>query len=244
MTTKQKSIIYPTLLAIILGSISCDDCVEGNNKIVTENRSSKIGSFSQIESNGAFDVYIEQSDSYEVKVEGDENILPYILTNKHGDKLVIETESEKCYSNKDAIKVYIKTKQLSYAKLNSSGIIECRKLKSDKLELVLSGSGDINFYNISIIELNATSDGSGKLLLASGSATKSILVNNGSGNLDSKGLIQQTADATINGSGYIKVYFTKSLNAKIYGSGNIYYVGNENNITLKDEGSGDIIDDH
>jgi hypothetical protein len=243
MNTMFKSIAACIIIIIMLGFVSCETCIEGNEKIIPEDRSQKIGSFTEVESNGAFDIYIRQDSVEKVVVEGDENILPYILTRKQGNKLIIETESGKCYSNKNAIKVYINIKQLTYAKLDGSGIIDCHALVADKLELILSGSGNLNFYNILLNELNAKIDGSGNIDL-SGSSNRAILVNNGSGSIKGDGLVQQNSIATINGSGNIYVRFVESLVAKIYGSGNIHFIGNKNKITKTDNGSGDLIDDN
>lgn len=237
----MNKIITLLTISFVLLLVSCEDCIDGNNNIITENRSSNIGAITGIEADGKFDITIEQATENKVEVVGDDNILPYIHTTKRNSKLFIETESGKCYSSKETVKIYIKSKEITYVKLDNSATLECRAITASNLELVLAGSGDINIYNMNIGKLTTKNDGTGNINLKSGSADETILTNNSSGNIDGQTLIQTTVEATNNGSGKISVYFIESLNARIFGSGNIYYFGDKSKITIKDEGNGDVI---
>ncbi|MFC2130517.1 GIN domain-containing protein [Bacteroidota bacterium] len=103
------------------------------------------------------------------------------------------------------------------------------------------GSGNIRIEDISASEVNAYVLGSGNITVESGSTNNNNLQSEGSGQIDIMGMSSATADVTNEGSGNIKLTVSDYLNAKIYGSGNIYYWGNPPNVDEYISGSGKLI---
>jgi len=116
--------------------------IKGSGKIATEERKIK-GTFEKISSQTRIDVEIEQADNYEIIVEADDNIIPYMLTEISGGKLKIYFDEVTITGFKQA-KVYVKLPKISELKSSSSATIRTQKsIKSENLKLDASSSGDI-----------------------------------------------------------------------------------------------------
>ncbi|MBN2521514.1 MAG: DUF2807 domain-containing protein, partial [Bacteroidales bacterium] len=121
---KTRTIIGLIIISIALLN-SCDfiwDCIDGNGIIETEYRD--VEDFDGIVSEGAFDVYITQSENYEVMIETDENLLPFIITEEKGGNLVIRTLNHRCLNSSGDIKVFVSLPDIYEIKLSGSGRIE------------------------------------------------------------------------------------------------------------------------
>src|SRR5580658_3939914 len=78
-------------LALPLWIASCDGIlgkrIHGDGNIRTEDR--PVSNFKNVEVSGAAKVMVSQDDHFSVKVEGDENLLPYIEVIQQGDKVIV-----------------------------------------------------------------------------------------------------------------------------------------------------------
>jgi hypothetical protein len=154
------------LLAVC--SSSCFYCIGGSNVVRTENRTSQVTTFNEIELRGDFDINFEQDtiDNYEVLVEGDDNIIPYISTIVQGNRLIIEYNTSKCFNHSNDIDINIKARDLSKLIISGSGNAYSNKLITNTLDLQISGSGNINFRNDTLQTLSTNISGSGNITLA------------------------------------------------------------------------------
>ncbi len=259
---KTRMIIGLIIISITLLN-SCDfiwDCIDGNGIIESEYRD--VEDFDGIVSEGAFDVYITQAENYEVMIETDENLLPFIITEKKRGNLVIRTLNHRCLNSSGDIKVFVSLPDIYEIELAGSGRIECDNIITDNLDVNLIGSGkillglsedgyveteklDINHTGSGDIEVDVDADeievdltGSGEIELY-GTANETDLTISGSGRIDADELIQQECKAKITSSGRIYVYVEEYLEVVITGSGDVYYKGNPV-ISRKITGSGDI----
>jgi hypothetical protein len=102
--------------------------------------------------------------------------------------------------------------------LGGSGDVELKKIKADKLTVLLKSSGTV------------TVTGSGKAIAAR---------IDGSGNIEAAGFQVKNADARLEGSGTIQVYADETLKAVLNGAGNIEYKGNAK-VTQTVNGAGSV----
>src|SRR6059058_479635 len=68
--------------------------VRGNGNIKTEERS--VSPFSKVEVHGNIDVYVIQGDAksaQNLRIEGDENLIPYVEISQEGDELIVRNRS-------------------------------------------------------------------------------------------------------------------------------------------------------
>lgn len=235
----MKKIIYIVLFfcsVFIVSSCVKDRCVEGNNRIVHEYRS--VSGFDGITSDGDYEIYIEQNDSdyYEVMIEADANITPYVYTTMRNYTLEISTRN-KCLQTVDPIKVYIKTPHVSYLSLSGSGFMACDNVISTNVTVVLSGSGEISMFNLNADRIDVSVPGSGRVELK-GLANSGYFTIAGSGIIDACGFDQNKCEVTIPGSGEANVYVHDLLDVLIPGSGSVYYGIQPNSLVKDIPGSG------
>ncbi|NCT10710.1 MAG: DUF2807 domain-containing protein [Flavobacteriia bacterium] len=239
----QKSIFTAFIFLISLISnaqnwMGNGDKIKGNGKIVTINRI--ISEYDEINVGGSFDVLLVRGKEGNIKIEGEENIVPLIETTLTGNTLQIKfKKNTNIYTTKKLI-VTVPITTISKISLGGSGNISNEGVfKSNDLSVSLGGSGNIKLQ-IDTNELNANIGGSGNIDL-SGKTTEFNSSIAGSGNISAYELISKNSTATIAGSGSIKTTTTSKIKAKVVGSGNIYYKGTPSETDLKSVGSGEII---
>ena len=191
-----------------------------------------VEKFEGISSGGSFDIKIVKSSKNEVKIEGaDTDLLEKLETQVEGNRLKIGIKKNTSWgykgSNKVTITVY-HTEKLEKLSLAGSGSMEWDgELYSTRLDINVAGSGKI-CGRIAVSDLEASIAGSGKICLQ-GAATKQEVHIAGSGDYEGQELKTQETEIHIAGSGDAEIYVTKSLDAKISGSGDVRYTtgGNE-----------------
>ena len=236
---KNFNLMFLLGITLILAS-SCENpwynCIRGNGDIEEELRST--GSFSAIESEGSFEVYVTIGPQTEVIVEAEENLLKHIETEVRNGRLTIDTRRNRCLKSTEPIRVFVTTPYVHELELDGSGLIDCNGIVNQNLEVDLNGSGDI-FLGVNVEYLDADISGSGKIKLW-GTAEETDLRISGSGQIEAFDLVSDEAFTTITGSGDIYVQVHDYLDVRITGSGNVYYKGNPE-IHVDITGSGDLI---
>lgn len=105
--------------------------------------------------------------------------------------------------------------------------------------VVLSGSGDIDLYDLRQPSLTLTLAGSGDIR-TSGVVGDLLVTLSGSGNVDTENMDARRASLTLTGSGDIESYVTESVSASVVGSGRITVYGDPEQQSESVVGSGRI----
>lgn len=263
----KTKLIYITAIIIAVITSSCHTyfwyCIEGSGIIETEYR--ELTDFNGITVAGDYDVEITQGDFYEVLVEGDDNLIPLVETYISNNKLKIKNLDNRCLNSTGSINIYITMPEINSLKMAGSGNIICDSITTDKLEIELVGSGDIEVgYGEQVViadEIEIKNTGSGSIYCyaeanivdveivgsgdveVEGNSIDSYLYIAGSGDIVADNLIVDYCTSEIVGSGNMYVYVLEDLTVTIAGSGNIYYVGDPD-IKFKVTGSGELINNN
>ena len=213
--------------------------IKGNGNVTTITRTTS--DYDGISCAGSFDYILVAGAEGKIMIEGEENLLEYIITEVKNGKLVVKTEKNvnlKPSGNKTII-VTIPFKNIDNVSLAGSGdLINKDTITANDLKVSLAGSGDISL----IVETN-TVNGS---LAGSGDITLKGNTNNleasiaGSGDIHAFDLQSNNTDVSISGSGDAEVVSKENLKARIAGSGDIEYRGNPKKEDSKVSGSGSI----
>jgi hypothetical protein len=235
----KKSVLLVVFSALFFTTIANAQWskIKGNGKVVTEKRTT--AGYDEINVSGFFDVVLVSGKEGAISIQGEENLLPYIKVEVEGNMLKIYTEKNVNISPNKDIVLTIPFEQISFVSLSGSGDLKSKNtIVSSKFAAKLSGSGDLNL-DVKTTEFEVQISGSGDVVLtgASDSFTSKI---SGSGDVDAINLITKNANLTISGSGDMKVNCTKSLIARVSGSGNIEYKGDPETKDTKVSGSGEI----
>ena len=211
--------------------------VKGDGNITTENRST--GDYDGLKSAGPMNFKLVQGKEGNITIEGDANLMEYIVTKVEGGKLVVKVKDGINLRPTKTIIVTIPYESINSVSLAGSGDIEnSGTIKSDHFDVSIAGSGDIEL-NISSNSVESSISGSGDIEL-SGSTKDLTTKVTGSGDFDGSDLDSTNVTAKITGSGGANVVCNGELKVRITGSGDVKYSGNPTNKDTKVTGSGSV----
>ncbi|MFK7782272.1 head GIN domain-containing protein [Psychroserpens sp.] len=234
----KKSILLTALLFCISFSYA-DKKIKGNGKIITTTRSTS--DYDGIKCAGSFDYILVAGTEGKITIEGEENLLDYVVTEVKDNQLVVKTRKNVYLkpSNNKTIKITIPFKDIDNVSLSGSGDLWNEDvIKANDLDVALAGSGDV------VLDIRATNTegriaGSGDLTLK-GSTNKLEAKVAGSGDFHGFDLQSNHTVVAVAGSGDAEVVCNESLKARVAGSGDIEYRGNPKTEDTKVAGSGSI----
>jgi hypothetical protein len=242
MRNAPPSIRLAWFLVIPLFLASCQGFfgkrVHGNGNITTENR--PVSDFKNVEVGGAAKVIVSQGDHPTVKIEGDENLLPYIEVRQEGDKVMIHEKKGYRLIPSHDLKIYVTAP--IYNSIDASGACdilgETKITNPEALEMHVSGAGDIKM-EIDAPRLSAEVTGSGSIYLKG--QTKEVNLDlTGAGHAHCYELLAENAKVDISGAGSAEVYASVKLDAQVSGAGDVKYKGNATDVNQHVSGAGGV----
>lgn len=239
-----KKIIVSVLVLFLSTSINAQwwgssKKIKGNGNLITVERTTS--SYNAISIGGSFDVVLVKGKEGQIKIEGEENIIPYLETEVSGNTLKIRYKKNTNIRTTRKLLVTVTYDDIDKVSLGGSGNVSNEGiLKTQELKVSLGGSGNINLA-IDADEVKSSIGGSGNIKL-NGTCNELTCSLAGSGSIKAYELTSDTLQANVTGSGNIRATVKTKIKARVVGSGNIYYKGNPKYVDSKTIGSGDIID--
>jgi len=227
-------------LPILIVASSCNFMggkrVSGNGNVTTSEKT--VSSFTEVEQKGSFDVYVSTGSTYTVKIEAEDNLIPYIETNVNNGKLEINSKKGFWLQPTKSLKVYITAPTFSAIRSYGSGNITSENTiyDSSKIELSVSGSADIK-ATVDAPEVHSDVTGSGNADL-NGQTRKFDGNVRGSGNINAFNLKAEEAKVEISGSGNANLFASVKLDVTVNGSGDVSYKGSAPQVVSNMHGSG------
>lgn len=248
---KVQFVMSGVMMVLAITMTSCVSCWNEQTllsvDITTEQR--QLTGFEEIEINGSPTIYYTQTDSFSVKVKGPEEYVKNILTEVDGKTLVIRNKGKLGMFNiqlgdDDELAVYVTSPDLIGIRLNGSGdFISKQRIDTDKMDILLRGSGDINVKDIICDRCEVELIGSGDIDLdhIDTKGLSASLVGSGDIGLH----LWNTADTrlALKGSGDIDATFQENCDAvkcELRGSGDITLKGKVKRFSKEQSGSGDV----
>jgi Putative auto-transporter adhesin, head GIN domain len=187
-----------------------------------------VKDFTKVSFGIAGNLYINFGPEFKVVLEGDKKDLEEIVTDVSGGKLVIKKDNNWRFNFNDKVTVYITMPELKGLGVSGSGKAEIKDaVKTDELDLSVSGSGKIFTTDLIVSKLGCSISGSGDITPGgNGTANKADISISGSGNYEGGALKIESAEIHISGSGNCSCNVTGSLRASVSGSGDVTYEGN------------------
>jgi carbon monoxide dehydrogenase subunit G len=198
-----------------------------------------VNGFTALRTSGSIDIEVMNDENQTVRVEADDNILPYIITRVDDGMLDVRYRSNMMFNNTH-VKVYVSAPLLKKIIVGGSGSIISKDVlkEQDEIEFKVSGSGDINAI-VDAPSITAGIGGSGTISLHGKTKNFSCSIG-GSGDVKCKDLLSESTNVSISGSGTAHVFASVHLVAKVSGSGDIYYSGNPSSPEIHTSGSGSV----
>lgn len=240
-TVIVKQMLLSAILAITLNSCAQygTNAINGNGNTTTISRST--AEYSGIKCAGSMDFILIKGQEGNITLEGESNLLPYIVTEVHGNNLVVKVKDGTNLrpSKNKGIIITIPFEAVSEIALTGSGDLRNTDMISeDNLEVSLTGSGDV-VLDVSTSNLKAEITGSGDITLKGDTENLEVEVT-GSGDFHGFDLQSKNTDASVTGSGDADVVSLNNLKGRVSGSGDITYKGQPQKEDTKVSGSGSI----
>ena len=198
-------------------NINSNDTIYGSGKLITQTRSVPECSALKIINTG--NVYLTQGDEQSVSILADDNIIDKVITTRDNGTLWVGLENGS-YSNV-TVKIYVSLKNVTGLFIEGAGNIQTENnISSENMICNVNGAGNI------------TLTGSGNYMDCS------II---GAGNISAKDFTVKQCKSLIQGTGSITLYASEKLDARVEGTGVIYYYGNPQDVNTFIEGLGQII---
>jgi len=231
------AIILTLTLSVDAQSWWGNERVKGNGNVTTVTRST--GDYDGVSVGGFFDVILVKGKEGKVKIEGEDNLMEYIVTEVKDGTLKIKVEKGVNIKTTRRLTVTVPVSDIDHVSLGGSGNVKSEtRLKADAFKVSLGGSGNITL-EVDANSVKSSIGGSGNIKLAGkANSMKSSIA--GSGTIKAYEMQVNSIKASIAGSGDIRVSVKDEINATVAGSGSIYYKGNPPKINTKSHGSGSV----
>ena len=213
MNTRNWVIVGLLVIAVIL--LGACNVVRGSGDMVTESRS--VSNFDSISLSGSGDVIINQDGEESLTIETDDNVMQYITSEVRGGTLHLGTENLTSGSPTRLV-FTVGVDDLTGLSISGSGNIKADGIQTDRLDVGVSGSGDLELE---------------------GEATRQEIDISGSGKYRGGNLRSETADISVSGSGDVTVWAIDSLDVSVSGSGSVDYYGSPA-VNSSTSGSGNV----
>ncbi len=214
----------PLIISMSDNSFDFGSGQPGSGNVVTDNRN--VSGILGINIDYPAQVFISQGDTESVKIEAEDNVLPGLQTQVRGDTLNIfyKAENGKNINPTKPVKITIVVKDLEDVQFPSAGELTITGLKTEKLNLSLSGAGSIKMNNITVTDLFVTLSGAGSVT-ASGTADNIDMNISGFGSFNGGDLHSKTANIALGGAGSATTWVDDQLDVDIAGAGSVNYYG-------------------
>lgn len=211
--------------------------IKGNGNITTITRT--VSDYDKIGVAGSFDVELIEASEGDITIEGEDNLLRYIITEVDGKELKIKWKRGIRIRTFKKIKITVPFKDINEIALAGSGDITSNAtITADEFKINLAGSGDIDL-KLKVVKLKSAISGSGDLSLRGETINFDCAVS-GSADVDADDLITDNSTIRVSGSADVSIHVNQVLDAVVSGSGDISYKGNPKKNISKVSGSGSV----
>ena len=188
--------------------------VKGSGKRQTESR--QVGSFSAIETDGAFDIEVACGKNVGLEVEADDNILPLVSTEVSNNKLVLKPL--KNYSVNDAPVIRITVPDINAFSSNGAGKIRISGVNNDKLQIYANGAPQISVSGTTKM-IGVDTNGAATIDTHNLRADHAVVDSKGVSKVDLG--VSNQLDVTVSGPSHVTYKGDPVVNKTIHGPGKV-----------------------
>lgn len=226
----NRKSLYFALPLIALALMSCQllnvsvsrSTLVGSGNLKTETR--QVSNIERVALEQKGDLTIIQGSTESLKVEADDNLLPYIETKMIGRELKLKIKDTYDVSGSSTIRYTLTVKNLDRITVAGAGNVTAEKLTGGDLGMNVSGSGNIKIADLQGSALRIDTSGTGNFDLK-GKVKTQVITINGAGNYTAGDLQSSEAEIIINGAGNATLWADDKLKVQINGFGNVNYYG-------------------
>lgn len=247
------------MLGLLLGACESLDSLgkRGSGRVITDQRN--VNGVSAVNLATIGHMTIEVGDTESLRIEAEDNLMPYIKTEMSNGELMIKNQEHVNLDSTSPIRYYLTVKSLDSIAIFSSGDIQAPDLesrtfsitvastgdldmgalKADRVNVKISSSGDVKMraLNANMLDVNISS--TGDLEIAGGEVKMQTIVLSSSGDYMARNLASDDAAANLNSTGSATIWVRNRLNANLNSSGDLNYIGSPT-VNAKTNSTGDV----
>lgn len=195
------------VLALLASSLACGPAnfgvVYGSGRIDTETQT--LNDITGVELATFGDLTITFGDKEELRIEAEDNLLPYFEITTSGGQVRIDSRTNTALRPTKPVRFYLTVQALDTLVLSGSGNITAPDLAAEHIAVTISGSGDVALGNLEAATTKVQISGSGNLRAADCAVHGMDIRIAGSGDIDFDALAADTLDLNIPGSGRLDI---------------------------------------
>ncbi|MGB1268387.1 MAG: head GIN domain-containing protein [Flavobacteriaceae bacterium] len=225
--------IIPLLIAVLFSSCNFDinmSGVKGNGNVITQKRLSDV-KFTKIDASEGLDVYLTKSTSTVVKVQADDNVQKFILTEVKDGTLHIHTSEPIGKTN--AKKVLVNFTQLNEINSSSGADIHTTNFILSDNMILNASSGSDQYLSVKATNIKCSASSGADITLSGTTTTINADASSGA-NISAKKLTSQDCAANASSGADINLNCLKAINAKASSSADISYTGNPTEVMVNE----------
>jgi hypothetical protein len=215
----------------------------GSGRLISEQRS--VSGISSVNLATIGRMVIKVADTESLRIEADDNLMPYIKTEVNNGELIIKNQEHINLRSIGRINYFLTVKKLDSIAIYSSGDIEAPDLKAEHFSITIASAGNLDMGHLTtnLVKVNIFSSGdvrmaslnadnleanicsAGDLDIAGGEVKTQTVALNSSGDYRARNLASDEAGVNLNSTGSAIVRVRNRLNASLNSSGDLSYIG-------------------
>lgn len=243
----MKSFLVIPIAALLLGTTfnaeessaaPAESTLERSVKVVEAHIN--LAPFTAIHSELLTGIRYIPSDRHRIEAQGPERVISAIDVRVEKGVLHIVAKEKLRMRRGERLNLTVYGRELSAVRLDGVGNFRCTEtIKTDKLDLVNSGVGNIFFDDIQCSELVVKNEGVGNITLK-GETTKATYMSDGVGSIYAYDLLSHDTTVNLNGVGSVQCHASERCEYTNNGVGNILYKGRPEVQNIHKNGVGSI----
>ena len=249
----MKSLLVISITALMLGSSFCTaeelPLAETPSELSesTSGRSVKVveahinlAPFTAVRSDVVATIRYIPSDRHRIEAQGPERIISAIEARVDKGVLHITSKGKLRMRRGERLILTVYGRELSTVRIDGVGNFKCSEtVNADRLEIVNSGVGNINFEDIQCNDLVVKNEGVGNITLK-GATTTATYMSDGVGSIYAYDLLSHDTTVNLNGVGSVQCHASERCEYTNNGVGNILYKGRPEVQRIHKNGVGNI----
>lgn len=220
------SLIFVTTFVLSACSVRIDlnpSRIIGSGKAASETR--PVSGFDQVSVDGIGQAEISVGSSESLKIEGDDNIVPLVISEVSNGKLSIRLKENTSFTPRVALRYTITVKSLSALSLDGAARAHLPAVELGALTLNMDGASQATLDSLSATSLSVDLNGASTVRINGGGMDTLTARLDGGSQLIAPDLACSTASVTANGGSRAEVWVKTTLNADLNGAANLKYYG-------------------
>lgn len=251
------AVMVCSVLACQLGA-GLTKTVRGSGDVLQQERA--VSRLTGVELATIGTLHVEVGEREKLRVEAEDNLLPYIETEVRDGTLTVVTQRDVKLRTTKPVHYYLTIPELGRIVVSSSGDVEVSDAQVNRLSVALSSSGNLEMGDLecdtltvrissagdmAVGQLYATAlhvhaSSSGHLSIAGGEVEQQDITLDGSGDYTARELTSAEAEVTLTSSGAATIQVHKHLRADLRSSGDLYYAGKPT-VDARTSSSGELV---